>query len=216
MLADLVGAIRLPGGAHQRAAGTTRRHRPDHPAPPRAGPGRGSHRLGASHARQLDGIQVPVNEYFLANPAAVLGTLGAAGGAYNAADLTVTPPADTLQAFTTGLDAHRRPRAPPRPHPVSRTSRAGKRSRASFGTPRRLSPGQHRRHVHRSRRRRRPSVRRAPQPGRRTTRRCSACATRRSGCWKPSRPPPTTPRTSAACEPNSAAGTTPTCAATGR
>ena len=105
-LADLVGAVRLPGGAHQKAAGTgvvtdlliLRRREPGR----QPGPG------AWEQARPvvLDGHQVPVNEHFLACPGAVLGDLGAAGGAYNAADLTVTaaPGVRFDEALTAALD----------------------------------------------------------------------------------------------------------------
>ena len=79
-LADLLGAIRLPGGAHQRAAGTSvitdllvlRRREPG-----RAPDGAGWEKT--RHA-ELDGVQVPVNEYFLDHPGAVLGHMGAVHG----------------------------------------------------------------------------------------------------------------------------------------
>jgi SAM-dependent methyltransferase len=103
-LADLIGALRLPGGAHQRAAGTAvvtdllvlRRREPGRsPAPVR---------WEQARPVSLDGALVPVNEFFLDHPDAILGTLGAATGAYHAGDLTVTPDGDTIAAFTAGLD----------------------------------------------------------------------------------------------------------------
>jgi N12 class adenine-specific DNA methylase len=48
---------------------------------------------------------VPVSEYFLNHPEAVLGELGATSGAYRADDLVVRPTGDTLTAFTRALDA---------------------------------------------------------------------------------------------------------------
>ena len=103
-LADLVGALRLPGGAHQRAAGTgvvtdlliLRRREPGRDPDPTA--------WEQARLTDLDGAQVPVNEYFLDHPEMVLGTLGAVGGAYRADDLTVTPAGDTIAALTAGLD----------------------------------------------------------------------------------------------------------------
>ncbi len=103
-LADLVGALRLPSGAHQRAAGTRvvtdllilRRREPDRAPDPTPWEG--------SRLTELDGAQVRINEYFLAHPGAVLGTLGAVHGAYRADDLMVTAPADTPAVFTQGLE----------------------------------------------------------------------------------------------------------------
>ena len=90
-LADLVGAVRLPSGAHQKTAGTgvvtdlliLRRREPGRQPDPGA--------WEQARPVVLDGHQVSVNEHFLASPGAVLGEPGAAGGAYNAADLVVTP-----------------------------------------------------------------------------------------------------------------------------
>jgi N12 class adenine-specific DNA methylase len=95
VLADLVGAVRLPGGAHQRAAGTAvvtdllilRRREPGRPADS----------LAWEQVRPvtLNGQQILVSEYFTAHPAMVLGELGAATGTYRAGDLTVTAAAGT-------------------------------------------------------------------------------------------------------------------------
>ena len=102
-LADLAGAVRLPSGAHQRAAGTAvvtdllifRRREP----------GREPDATGWEQTRmaELDGVQVPVNEYFLDHPDAVLGELRAVHGAYNAEDLVVTAPGDTSAALARAL-----------------------------------------------------------------------------------------------------------------
>ena len=97
-LADLVAAVRLPSGAHQRAAGTgvvtdlliLRRREPGRPP--------GATAWEQARMTGLDGVQVPVNEYFLDHPGMVLGGLGAAGGAYRAGDLTVTASGDTRPA----------------------------------------------------------------------------------------------------------------------
>jgi N12 class adenine-specific DNA methylase len=110
-LADLVGALRLPGGAHQRAAGTSvvtdllilRRREPDRQPDATA--------WEQARMTDLDGVQMPVSEYFLDHPDAVLGDMGAASGAYRADDLVVTGAGDTAVAFTRGLarvtaDAH--------------------------------------------------------------------------------------------------------------
>src|SRR6266568_6682234 len=102
-LADLVGALRLPGGTHQRAAGTSvvtdllilRRREPD----------RAPDATAWEQARmtELDGAQVAVNECFLDHPGTVLGKLGTVNGAYRADDRTVSPAGDTIGAFARGL-----------------------------------------------------------------------------------------------------------------
>ena len=101
--ADLVGAIRLPSGAHQRAAGTgvvtdlliLRRREP----------GREPDPIGWEQARltEIGGAQVAVNEYFLAHPEAVLGELDAASGMYRADDLVVRASGDTVSALAAAL-----------------------------------------------------------------------------------------------------------------
>jgi N12 class adenine-specific DNA methylase/SAM-dependent methyltransferase len=104
-LADLLGAIRLPGGAHQRAAGTSvitdllvlRRREPGRPPDAAA--------WEKTRHAELDGVQVPVNEYFLDHPDAVLGHMGAVHGAYRADDLVVRSDGDTIAAFSAALDA---------------------------------------------------------------------------------------------------------------
>ena len=103
-LADLVGALRLPGGAHQRAAGTgvvtdlliLRRREPGRQPDPVA--------WEQSRMTDLDGAEVPVSEYFLGHPADVLGTMGAVNGTYRADDLVVTPAGDTAEALARALD----------------------------------------------------------------------------------------------------------------
>jgi N12 class adenine-specific DNA methylase len=89
-LGDLVGAVRLPTGAHSRTAGTSvvtdllvlrRRSGP----PPQDAPA-----WERSEQVVLDGEQVRVNRYFLDHPDQVLGTLSVATGQYASADLVVT------------------------------------------------------------------------------------------------------------------------------
>ena len=102
-LADLVGAIRLPSGAHQRAAGTDvvtdllilRRREPDRHPDPAA--------WEQARLTEIDGAQVAVSEYFLDHPEAVLGQLGAVNGAHGAGDLVVTPPGDIKEALVRAL-----------------------------------------------------------------------------------------------------------------
>jgi SAM-dependent methyltransferase len=102
-LADLAGAVRLPSGAHQRAAGTGvvtdllifRRREP----------GREPDGTGWEQTQMadLDGVHVPVNEYFLDHPGAVLGELRAVHGAYTAEDLVVAAAGDTGAALARAL-----------------------------------------------------------------------------------------------------------------
>ncbi|MFI5066329.1 MAG: hypothetical protein ACHP9Z_20450, partial [Streptosporangiales bacterium] len=103
-LADLVGAVRLPSGAHQRAAGTA--VVTDLLILRRREPGREPGHSAWEQARmiELDGAQIPVNEYFLSHPEHVLGTLGATSGAYRADDLVVTATDDTSPALDHALD----------------------------------------------------------------------------------------------------------------
>jgi hypothetical protein len=102
-LADLVGAVRLPSGAHQRGAGTAvvtdllilRRREPGRVPDPTA--------WEQSRPATIDNAEITINEYFLANPAMVLGTLAATNGAYSADDLVVRPTADTTEALRSAL-----------------------------------------------------------------------------------------------------------------
>ena len=124
-LADLAGAVRLPTGAHQHAAGTAvvtdllifRRREP----------GREPDATGWEQTRmaELDGVQVPVNEYFLDRPDAVLGELRAARGAYNAEDLVVAPSGDTGAALARALARIAADATAPRPG-LDRSARAGR------------------------------------------------------------------------------------------
>ena len=104
-LADLAGAVRLPSGAHQRAAGTAAVT--DLLVLRRREPGRQPDSTAWEQARltELDGAQVPVNEYFLAHPEMVLGRLGAASGMYRADDLVVRATGDTATELARALDA---------------------------------------------------------------------------------------------------------------
>jgi N12 class adenine-specific DNA methylase/SAM-dependent methyltransferase len=106
-LADLVGAVRLPSGAHRRAAGTD--VVTDLLILRRREPGRTPRDADWELARTvlLDGHDVPVNEYFLDHPEHVLGELRATSGAYRGDDLTVTPPTGVpvTDALSGALDA---------------------------------------------------------------------------------------------------------------
>ena len=115
-LADLAGAVRLPGGAHQRAAGTgvvtdlliLRRREP--------GRQPDASRWEQARPVTLAGRDVLVSEYFADCPAMVLGEMSAAHGAYSADDLTVTaapgvPLADALGAALDSVAASARARS---------------------------------------------------------------------------------------------------------
>jgi N12 class adenine-specific DNA methylase len=91
-LADLVTAVRLPGSAHLRAAGTTvvsdllvlRRRAPDEPPADATG-----WETTAAIAHPADGTPVPVNRYFLDHPELVIGELGTRPGRFGP-ELAVT------------------------------------------------------------------------------------------------------------------------------
>jgi SAM-dependent methyltransferase len=102
-LADLAGAVRLPSGAHQRAAGTS--VVTDLLILRRREPGREPDATPWEQARmiELDGTQVPVSEYFLDHPEKVLGEMDAVSGAYRAGDLVVKPSDDTQGDLSRGL-----------------------------------------------------------------------------------------------------------------
>ena len=104
-LADLVAAARLPSGAHQRAAGTgvvtdlliLRRREADRDP--------GGAAWEQARMVELDGVEVPVNQYFLDHPEHVLGELATAHGVYRADDLVVRPAAgmDTADGLAAAL-----------------------------------------------------------------------------------------------------------------
>ncbi|MGH3623899.1 MAG: hypothetical protein ACRDQ5_19265, partial [Sciscionella sp.] len=112
-MADLVGAVRLPGGAHRRAAGTEaitdllvlRRRGPDEDPDTRVAWER------ARAAGWLAEGQLKVNEYFLEHPEMVLGTMDAGRAQYRDHDLVVTaddgtPLAEQLRAALTAVASH--------------------------------------------------------------------------------------------------------------
>jgi len=102
-LGDLVGAVRLPSGAHQRAAGTAvvtdllvfRRREPG--AAPAGLP------FEQSRPVDVNGTQVAINEVFHEHPDLVLGKL-ALGGMHYANDLTVDGDSDAGPALRDALD----------------------------------------------------------------------------------------------------------------
>ncbi len=105
-LGDLVGAVRLPTGAHRRVAGTDavtdlvvfRRREPG------AEPGRAE--WLEAPPRVIDGHEVRVNAYFDAHPEHVLGTLAVGTGMYSAQTLQVRGElATTAQRLDAALDA---------------------------------------------------------------------------------------------------------------
>ena len=95
-LADLVGAVRLPTGAHKRAAGTEvvtdllifRRREPN--VPPR------DHTWETVTARSVDGETVHINSYFDTRPENILGDVHAGQGMHGSATLHITTHLDTV------------------------------------------------------------------------------------------------------------------------
>ena len=104
-LGDLVTAVRLPGGAHRRAAGTDvvtdllifRRREPGREPRPVDWERTESVKVGDEQA------EVRVNSYFLHHPEKVLGTISAARGEFSDHDLTVVGDRDAAPALTTAL-----------------------------------------------------------------------------------------------------------------
>lgn len=100
-LADLVGAVRLPSGAHRRTAGTEavtdllilRRRDP--------GTSPADTKWDSVALREIDGTRVKVNAYFEAHPDHILGTLTVRHGMYGAETLHVT--SDDLTHVATQL-----------------------------------------------------------------------------------------------------------------
>lgn len=96
LLADLVGAVRLPTGAHRRTAGTEaitdllifRRRAEGEPA--------ADDLWETVTPITLEGTQVKINRYFDEHPDHVLGTLGTGHGMYGAETLTVTGDLEAL------------------------------------------------------------------------------------------------------------------------
>jgi hypothetical protein len=87
----------------------------------------------------IDGRQVPINEYFLAHPEAVLGRLSAVHGAYSADDLVITPAAGTsldktlpaaLRDLTASAQTHGLTWTPPDPARTSATPAARRSAHA--------------------------------------------------------------------------------------
>lgn len=141
-VADLVGAVRLPGGAHQAAAGTQvvtdllvfRRREADRPPASTAW----------ERTRTIAAVGGPValNEYFADHPDLVLGELAAGRGAYGADELMVQATGPVAPALAAALDrlaadaADRglRMSPPPAEGPVSRPAALlGKRSELQEG-----------------------------------------------------------------------------------
>ena len=95
-LAELLGSVRLPTGAHRRAAGTDavtdllvlRRREPDRPA--------ATNGWETVTTVDLDGQPAKVNRYFAENPGQVLGVMSVTRGMHGAQTLTVTGELDRL------------------------------------------------------------------------------------------------------------------------
>lgn len=91
-LADLVGAVRLPTGAHRRSAGTEALT--DILILRRREPGRDSIDTTWEHvtARDLEGVTIRGNAYYDAHPEHILGTVSVGEGMYGAHTVHVTSP----------------------------------------------------------------------------------------------------------------------------
>ena len=202
--ADLVGAIRLPSGAHQRAAGTgvvtdllvLRRREPDREPDPAA--------WEQARLTEIDGAQVAVNEYFLAHPEAVLGELGAANGMYRADDLVVRATGDTVTALAAALDAVAATAGAARPDlgtpgAAGRSTARAARADGAFQRAGRVHPRLRRRDVHPGHRTAPRARTRSPAARPRNCASCWACATPCASSWTPSPPRPTTLRRSPSC-----------------
>ncbi len=130
-LADLVGAVRLPTGAHRRAAGTDavtdllilRRREDDREHEPDA--------WTQTRQATLGGNLIDVNAFFLDHPQYVLGTMTTGQGLYRPDELIVEGPADaslqlrealariTVQAKAAGLTYGAATDRPRRDRPVA-------------------------------------------------------------------------------------------------
>lgn len=102
-LADLLGALRLPEGAHRRAAGTDvvtdllilRRRVPGEP-------GQGA-QFERSVPIELNGVTVALSEYFVEHPGHVLGELHLARGMFSTEELSVRGDHNVVPALRQGL-----------------------------------------------------------------------------------------------------------------
>ncbi|MEV0287875.1 helicase-related protein [Kribbella sp. NPDC050820] len=105
-LGDLVGAVRLPTGAHRRTAGTDvvtdlvvlRRREPGRPADPDT-----LRWLDTTATVQVDGSGYRISQYFVDHPEHVLGTFGLGRGLYGE-ELVVNGNGDTAQGLAWALD----------------------------------------------------------------------------------------------------------------
>ena len=216
-LADLVGAVRLPSGAHQQAAGT--KVITDLLIFRRREPGRDPDRTAWEQTRtaELDGVQVPVNEYFLGNPGAVLG----ADARHPRRLQRRRPGRRRIRGHHRGPGPrpgpHRRGRPGPRPG-LDRRTGPGPRGgdRAAVPAPGRLPGSAPRRHLHPGRPGARRPVPGPRHPGRRAAAPAPASATRSPACWTPRRHPGRTPPGWTRCAGTSTGATTTTCGPTAR
>ena len=101
--ADLVGAVRLPSGAHRRTAGTDAvtdllvLRRRDRGEPPDPQPG-----WVAARRVDLPGGRESINSYFGAHPGQVLGRMRVGAGMYGADTLLVDPDGSELVEALSG------------------------------------------------------------------------------------------------------------------
>ena len=104
-LADLVGALRLPEGAHRRAAGTD--VVTDLVILRRRAPGEASRgeRFERAVPIEVEGGGAEINEYFAGHPDRVLGRLYVGRGVYGAEELMVERTGEVAPALRAGLEA---------------------------------------------------------------------------------------------------------------
>ncbi len=103
-MADLVGAVRLPSGAHLKAAGTDvvtdllvfRKREQGEPA-------RDTSWVDAQKM-DVNGHQIPVNTYFAEHPEKILGEMTTGRGQFSAAELIVKGDRDAAPALKEALD----------------------------------------------------------------------------------------------------------------
>ena len=183
-LADLLGAVRLPSGAHRRVAGTDAvtdllvfRRRP-------AGSEPSDETWIRTQEVDVDGVGVRINSYLAEHPEQVLGALKLGRGLYDADELVVEQLADVpalaelISSWAAGSrQASRQPPCPhgPRVEPEPRAAGA----RGARGAVGRASVGAARRRLRRGPRRGAGADRAAARDRARSCGCCSRCATAR-------------------------------------
>ena len=203
-LADLLGAVRLPSGAHRRVAGTDAvtdllvfRRRP-------AGSEPADESWVSTQEVDVDGVGVRINSYLAEHPGQVLGALKLGRGLYDSGELVVEQLADVPRARRADLllgPPVRRKRAGSLRVPADPARAASRRRRCSrrqrgcgmgicWRCPTAASPRSATGCRCRSSRRARPA---------RSCGCCSRCATAPARCWRRRPRASRTPRRSTSC-----------------